>query len=109
MDKVLTEPLKCTDARIYYENQIPYMEWKGKGITADGTKLIVNIPKLSLDLIGVELIGNRDFMGFNVFDMEHILLKGKPNNNEWFSVHIEEREVSKEQLEKELGYKIKLV
>lgn len=104
------DKLKCTDATIFYEKEKPYLKWTGEGKTDKGISVIIDIPKISLDMIGVQFFNDYSPHGFYIDKIEHILFEGNPGKeNEWYTIRTKEREVSKTQLEKELGYKIKLI
>lgn len=105
----LVDSLKCTDASIFFEKGKPYLKWTGEAKSSDGTVFIVDIPKMSLDIIGVQMYQEPDYNCFCVNHLENILLEGKPGKDgEWYTISVKEREVSKTQLENELGYKLKL-
>ena len=106
---ILVDNLKCTDASIFFEKEKPYLKWTGEAKSSDGTVFIVDIPKISLDIIGTQMYQEHDYNCFCVNYLVNILLEGKPGKDrEWYTISVKEREVSKTQLENELGYKLKL-
>ena len=92
------------DARIYYENGVPYMEYKGVTYDWRNDKVEVYFPKISLNISEVEY--SEDISGYEklnvTFSGEGFKLK-KPV----FTTI--ERTMTKADIEKELGYKINIV
>lgn len=99
-----------TDAKIYYENGVPYLEYKGIATDWSGDKIEISLPKINLFISQIEyseesirgiydrLIElNVTFSGTNYNKLENVL-----------STKTIERTMTKEQIEKELGYKIKI-
>ena len=105
-----------TDVKIYYEDKMPYLEYTGEAIANDGTKIKVHLPKISLAYTVIE--DNSEYIDQDVYDRHHekicsfrvklsqnIIIK----NDKWFDLQVVEREMTKKQIEKELGYKVKIV
>lgn len=104
-----------TDVRIYYEGGMPYLDYTGTAQTEFG-KVKVRLPKISL---AYNVIENKyayeernvcDNLGVSVNKYivklsQEVMVK----NDGYFVVEIIEREMTKEQIEKQLGYKVKIV
>ena len=108
---LIQDALRCRDARIYTENGVPYIDWHGTSKTNDGYVLEVHIPKMSLDLSRIERDEEMSFMngvGIKCIPSRQIFVTNEYENDEMI-ITIKEREVTKKQLEKELGYKLKIV
>lgn len=108
-----TDKLKCTSAFIFYENNLPYIDWKGTTILSDGSIADVHIPKMSLDISEINQ-ENEAYYNYNydycskIIKSRQIFVKDGFEPDEDIIITIKEREMTKEQIEKELGYKIKI-
>lgn len=107
--------IKCIDANIFYEDEIPFLKYKGSGVSEDGTKFVVELNKMALDISKIEVTEencyNENFSFVNNSFYE-TTFKNSPNKNKnevLYSIYVEERNMTKEQIEKELGYKINLI
>ena len=105
-----TDKFKCTSAAIFYEDNVPYIDWKGATVLSDGSIANVHIPKMGLDIseINQEVEGYSDFFGNKVTRSIQVFVKDGFEPDEDIIIEIKEREMTKEQIEKELGYKIKI-
>ena len=105
-----TDKLKCTSASIFYEDNVPYIDWKGATVLSDGSIANVHIPKMGLDIseISQEVEDYSDFLSNKVIKSKQVFVKDGFEPNEDIIITIKEREMTKEQIEKELGYKIKI-
>ena len=106
---IITSAISPTDVKIYTEDGVPYLDYTGTFYANDGCKCKIHFPKIGLTFTRItqekeekeyDYFGykQRVTISFNVF----------ATNDEWFKYEILEREVSQKQLEKELGYKIKI-
>lgn len=108
-----TDKLKCTSASIFYEDNVPYIDWKGTTILSDGSIADVHIPKMSLDISEINQ-ETEAYYNYNydycskIIKSRQIFVKDGFKPNEDIIITIKEREMTKEQIEKELGYKIKI-
>ena len=107
---IIMDSLKCTSAAIFYENNIPYIDWKGTTILSDGRIVEAHIPKMSLDIQQIENNEERllNFPYSSILKSRQVFVKDGFKPNEDIIITIKEREMTKEQIEKELGYKIKI-
>lgn len=108
-DPIIASPITPIDVKIYTEDGVPYLDYIGTFYTNDGCKCKIHLPKIGLTFSKVtqekeeeeyDYFGYKQIIttAFNVF----------ASNDEWFKYEIIEREVSKKQLEKELGYKLNI-
>ena len=92
-----------TDVKIYIEDGIPYLDYTGTAMTNQG-KVKIHIPKIGLEI---------DAVTKNDLNCPLALIKIREqffvSNNKLFEYEIIEREMSKEDIEKELGYKVKIM
>ena len=98
--------LMPTDVKIYTEDGTPYLDYTGTCYMSDGCKYKIHFPKIGLTFSQVTQEQETEYdyfgykrkvlMNFNIF----------ASDNEFCEFEIIEREVSKKQLEKELGYKL---
>lgn len=115
-DSMFLQSLIPTDVSIYYENSMPYLDYTGVTRTADGCEVKVHIPKISLVYKVIE--NKSETIDQNVCDRhgaiinklsvklnQEVLIK----NDEWFDAQIIKRQMTKKQIEKELGYKVAIV
>ena len=108
---IIMDSLKCTSAAIFYENNIPYIDWKGTALLSDGSIADVHIPKMSLDISEI----NQEFESYYNYDDYSKIIKSRQifvrdgfKPDEDIIITIREKEMTKEQIEKELGYKVKI-
>lgn len=108
-DPIITSPITPTDVKIYTEDGVPYLDYTGTFYASDGCKCKIHLPKIGLTFSQVtqekeeeeyDYFGHnrKILMNFNVF----------VSDNKFYELEILEREVSKKQLEKELGYKLNI-
>ena len=104
------------DVRIYYEDNMPYLEYTGEITANDGTKTEVRLPKISLVYNVIE--DNSEYYDQYAYGIhgeklyftrvklsQNVIIK----NDKWYDMQIVEREMTKKQIEKELGYNVKIV
>lgn len=97
-----------TDIKVYIENNVPYLDYSGECTLSDGTKYKIHFPKISLTFSSFK----QDM--YDEYDFYHGTRKIMPSfnvlvsNDRYVEYEVIEREVTKEQLEKELGYKINI-
>lgn len=105
------DKLKCTSAAIFYEDNVPYIDWKGTTILSNGSIADLHIPKMSLDISEInqesEAYYNYDYCS-KIIKSRQIFVRDGFKPDEDIIITIKEREMTKEQIEKELGYKIKI-
>ena len=106
---IITSAISPTDVKIYTEDGVPYLDYTGTFYAQDGCKCKIHFPKIGLtftrltqekeeeeyDYFGYK---KKVLMNFNVF----------VSDDKFWEFEILEREVSKKQLEKELGYKLNI-
>lgn len=96
-----------TDVKIYYENGTPYMEYRGVTQNPRFDKVEIYLPKISLSISSIEYTEN-------LYDPDelHVTFSDKylvhPHKNV-FTAKTIERNMTKAQIEKELGYKVNIV
>lgn len=94
------------DAKIYYENKHPYLDYTGEAIGPDGMKVTVHIPKIGLSFrqFHCKETTTRNcgyILGFN--------LEAFATTDEDVLFTITEREMTKEQIDAMAGCKVKIV
>lgn len=93
------------DVKIYYEDGKPYLDYIGNTETAYG-KLKIHIPKIGLDFSHIEDIMPTESRGMlKLFGLHRDIYAV---DNTFYEVEILERNMTKNQIEKELGYKINI-
>ena len=108
-DPNIASSITPTDVKIYTEDGIPYLDYTGTFYTNDGCKCKIHLPKIGLTFSQVtqekeeeeyDYFGHKRkvLMNFNIF----------ASDDKFWEFEIIEREVSKKQLEKELGYKLNI-
>ena len=108
-DPIIASPITPIDVKIYTEDGVPYLDYIGTFYTNDGCKCKIHLPKIGLTFSQVtqekeeeeyDYFGYKKkvLMNFNVF----------VSDDKFWEFEILEREVSKKQLEKELGYKLNI-
>lgn len=110
IDKItIDEPIKPKDVSIFIEDGIPYMKYIGTTTLSNGIKVEVECPKMSLILKEIECESE------SIYDCTDYF--GKPKEiiyrrefyaveDAEFIVRTLERTCKKEDIEKELGYKL---
>ena len=105
---IISSNIQPTDVKIYVENGAPYLDYTGTCYMSDGCKCKIHIPKVGLTLTNIK----------SESDACYDYLEHAKTTLPWFQIYacgdeiftfeVIEREVSKKQLEKELGYKINI-
>lgn len=105
---IIDSNITPTDVKIYVENGTPYIDYTGICYASNGDKIKVHLPKVGLTLTNVTQekdeewkyqSGSREMLiKFNVY----------ASNDQLATFEVLEREVSKKQLENELGYKLNI-
>ncbi len=106
MDEVFVGSIKPTDLKIYYEDSTPYLDYKGIAETNYG-KVEIHFPKMGLVLNNFECHRETlcDGFGASVVTMQEY----STQSDEVFTIEVLERDMTKKQIEKELGYKVNIV
>lgn len=108
-DPIITSSITPTDVKIYTEDGIPYLDYTGTFYTNDGCKCKIHLPKIGLTFSQVTQEKEEDEYDFYGYKQRITTdFRVFVSNEEWFKYEILEREVSKKQLEKELGYKLNI-
>ena len=107
MTKMCVKEIVPTDVRVYYEDGTPYLEYRGISQNGSFDKVEVYIPKINLNISSIDYTSNLyepDELHVT-FSNNHI---DNPNNYNVI-VTVVERTMTKAEIEKELGYKVKIV
>ena len=106
-----TSKIKAKDIRVYIEDGIPYIHYIGEFYSKYG-KYEITIPKMSIDIESI--VEDRDVK----YDTLHGLISYPKISfsrnlytveNYIFTLRCIEKAMTKEEIEKELGYKINIV
>lgn len=94
------------DVKVYYENKTPYLDYTGEALGPDNSRIKIHIPKVRLDFrrFHCERREYRHYTGLILGFEQHAVLE----SDNHITFEIVEREMTKEQIEKQLGYKIKI-
>ena len=101
----ITKPIKPTDVKVYYEDGHLYLDYRGVTDTDFG-KAEIHIAKMSLNIHEIE-----DFCEYyNEFTERPALVKCQcyVSSREFYDIKILEKDMTKKEIEKELGYKINI-
>ena len=106
MDEGFIGPIRPTDLKIYYEDSTPYLDYKGIAETNCG-KVEIHFPKMGLVLNGFECHRETIYNGCgpSVVTMKEWLTQ----SDEFCTIKFIEKDMTKKQIEKELGYKVNIV
>lgn len=111
MGKVLTSPIRCVKANIKRdENGELYLEYFGETKIDSGEEINVYIERLNLDIDTIKCCNCEKMDGYNQFVLNKCI--SIPFYTEKYSeikMDYKVKEMTKEEIEKELGYKIKIV
>ena len=106
----IESPLTPTDVKIYTEDGIPYLDYTGVCYMSDGCKYKIHLPKVGLEFTNV--IQEEDNATYDICGSykQKIVLDFRvfATDGKFYTYEILERDVSKKQLEKELGYKLNI-
>lgn len=106
----IDRPIKPTDVSIFYEDEKPYLKYKGVTKNDAGVTFEVDIPKIDLEINNMvycsegQYLGNKKYSFMTSFKQNVCI-----ESNSLMTVKILNRTCSKEDLEKELGYKLNIV
>ena len=106
---IISSNVRPTDVKIYIEDGVPYLDYIGTFYAADGSKCKVHFPKIGLTFS--KLMQEKEEEEYNYFGYkQRIITKFDifAVDDKWATFEVIEREVSKKQLEKELGYKLNI-
>lgn len=106
---IISSGVRPTDVKIYIEDGVPYLDYIGTFYATDGRKCKVHFPKIGLTFSKVMQEKEEeeyDYFGYKQrvitkFDIFAV-------DDKWATFEVIEREMSKKQLEKELGYKLNI-
>ena len=98
-----------TDVKVYIEDGVPYLDYKG--IIKSGKQDVeIHIPKMGLNFRGVECGSDRFNNGYILTSLRHQCFAiNEPERPYMYTLKILEREMTKKEIEKELGYKVNIV
>lgn len=106
---IISSGVRPTDVKIYIEDGVPYLDYVGTFYATDGSKCKVHFPKIGLTFSKVTQEKEEeeyDYFGYKQriitkFDVYAV-------DDEWATFEVIERDVTKKQLENELGYKLNI-
>lgn len=108
--RTITSGVEPKDVKIFYEDGVPYLNYVGTSVCDNGFKVRVIIPKMSLKLenitINTEIINKIYKKGLEI--PIHTEKRIYSVDEQYAIIEPIEREVTKEDLEKELGYKLNI-
>ena len=111
MDKVLRSPIRCVKANIKRDkNGELYLEYFGETEIDSGEEINIYIERLNLDIDTIKCCNCEKMDGYNQFVPNKCI--SVPFYTEKYSeikMEYKVKEMTKEEIEKELGYKIKIV
>lgn len=98
--------IRPVDAKIYYANKQPYIDYVGEAIGPDGMKMTVHIPKIGLSFNKFHCtekitLNSGYILGFQ--------MEAYATTDENILFTITEREMTKEQIDAMAGCKVKIV
>ena len=93
-----------TDAKIFYEDNKPYLEYTGIVTGVNGEEVKIHFPKISLEFQEAEINFNRDKMT-TTFSSQTLI----QNPEDQMVLQVITRNMTKKEIEKELGYKINII
>ena len=97
--------IKPVDVKIYYENKQPWIDYVGEAIGSDGNKWTIHIPKIGLSFNNFTYKMKQERYGGLITNFK---LEAFATTDEDVLFTITEREMTKEQIEKEIGCKVKI-
>lgn len=101
--------LMPTDVKIYTEDGTPYLDYTGTCYMSDGCKYKIHFPKIGLTFSNVEQKKEEEEYDYFVYKKKVLInFNIFASDDKLWEFEIIEREVSKKQLEKELGYKLNI-
>ena len=105
---IISSSIQPIDVKVYAENGAPYLDYTGTCYMSDGCKCKIHIPKVGLTLTNIKSESDAcyDYLGHAKTTLPWFQIYAC--GDEIFTFEVIEREVSKKQLEKELGYKINI-
>lgn len=105
---IISSGVRPTDVKIYIEDDVPYLDYIGTFYATDGSKCKVHFPKIGLTFSKVMQEKEEEYDCFDY--KQRIITKFDifAVDDKWATFEVIEREVSKKQLEKELGYKLNI-
>lgn len=107
---IIEKPITPKDVSIFIEDGVPYMKYVGTTTLSNGIKVEVECPKMSLVLKGIESETEKRYGYYDIFNKPHVVTYKREFftvEDAAFIVRTLERTCKKEDLEKELGYKLK--
>lgn len=106
---IIDSKITPTDVKIYVENGTPYLDYTEICYASNGDKIKVHFPKIDLTLTNITQEKEYEEWKYQ-WGSREILTKFNvcASNDKWATFEVVEREVSKKQLEKELGYKLNI-
>jgi hypothetical protein len=105
----IDEPIKPKDVSIFIEDGVPYMKYIGTTTLSNGVKVEVECQKMSLVLKGMESESESVYDCTDYFGTPKVMTYKREFyavEDAVFTVKTLERACKKEDLEKELGYKL---
>lgn len=108
----VTDYIHPVDVKVFVENNVPYLEYTGV-IDRGEEKIKVHFPKIGLTLNVIEqIVDYQDYHDKWNCPIGQVCISYQifvGNNDTAFTYEVVEREMTKAQIEKELGYKVKIV
>lgn len=109
-EQYVVSQIKPVDVRIYYEGKQPYIDYTGEAIGTDNHKWTIHIPKIGLSFDDFRCVRKQDYdLYHGVITNLNLTAYAIPEHGNNVMFTITEREMTKEQIEKEIGCKVKIV
>ena len=114
-DAAIDSSVKPVSVNVYYEDNKPYLHYIGETTLTNGYHVQIEIPKMNLELNRIDCVWEDlpEYDGYFKVHMQQVYV-GYENDKEdkektWMKITPLERTMTKEDIQKELGYKINLV
>lgn len=108
---ILEGKITPKDVRVFIEDGVPYLDYVGIANSTKG-KIKIHIPKISLNIETISRLEEQEYVydTFNVpISSVRTRLEIIAENNDWCQFEVIERDMTKKEIEKELGYKVNII
>ncbi len=114
MNSAINEGIKPVSVNIYYEDNKPYLHYIGETTLTNGYRIQIEVPKMSLELNRIDSVweDKSEYKCKELFlktYMYEVFVGNDSAEKTLMKMTVLERTTTKEELEKELGYKINLI
>lgn len=108
--EIITSPIRCMAVKVLHDNEGRLaLEYHGEAETESGKTICLDIENINLDIDALKCTSCSIKEGFLSINCNCMTIPLRVTKDHGITIRYKEKEMTKEEIEKLLGYKIKIV